>query len=238
VSKNLFLQKVLTKNGVILKSPTLNTIDAVEILKQVFGLTTKVVFGVATNKSPGRGIGFTFKLKQNIKIIPSKLQEFSFIIGESKFTGRLLTNVGIAPSLGELVQVSVVRTNFALTEDQIALWLSAYGQVASSLQYRENPEISDVVEDNIDLLMRLKKHIPSVLPAYGKKLNIRYKGQPILCSKCLIAGHVRKTCTSTANNWMGYVKMFVDSGLFHHSMFGVWYEYLKEQESTQNPPTQ
>jgi len=210
-------------------------VDAIEILKQVFGLATNSVFGVATNKSPGRGIGFTFKLKQAIKIVPSKLQEFNFMIAESKFTGRLLTNVGIAPMLGELVQVSVIRTNFQLSEEQIALWLSAYGVVASTLQYRENPEVPEWVDDNIDLLMRLKKHIPSVLPAYGKKLNIRYKGQPILCSKCLIAGHVRKNCTSTANNWMGYVKMFVDSNLFHPSMFGTWYEYLQEQQST-NPP--
>lgn len=225
---------MLTKNGQILKSPTLNTIDDVEVLKQVFGLTTKSVFGVATNKSPGRGIGFTFKLKVPIKIVPSKLQEFSFIIAEAKYTGRLLTNAGVAPVLGDLVQVSIVRTNFAFSEDQIIAWLSAYGSVASTLQYRENPEIPDVVEDNIDLLMRLNKHIQSVLPAFGKRLNVRYKGQPIICSKCMIQGHVRKDCTTTANNWMGYVKMFVDSGAFHPSMFGNWYEYLQEMNDPKN----
>jgi len=59
------------------------------------------------------------------------------------------------------------------------------------------------------------------------------KGQPILCSKCLLQGHIRKSCTSTANNWLGYVKMFVDMGVFHPSMFGVWFEYLQEQQQAQ-----
>lgn len=207
--------------------------DAVEILKQVFGLALQQVFGVATNKSPGRGIGFHFKLKQPIKIVPSKLQEFAFVIGEARFTGRLNTNVGVAPSLGELVQVSILRTGFQLSEDQLAAWLNAYGVIVSNLQYRANPDLPGCVDDNIDILMRLKKHIPSILPAYGKKLNIRYKGQPILCSKCLLQGHIRKSCTSTANNWLGYVKMFVDMGVFHPSMFGVWFEYLQEQQQAQ-----
>jgi len=216
---------------VILKSPTLNTIDAVEILRQVFGLPKSSVFGVATNKSPGRGIGFNHKLKQPIKIVPSKLLDFTFIIGESTFTGRLLTNVGVAPSLGELIQVSIVRTGFHLTDEQISAWLSAYGTIVTGLQYRDCQDIEGWSEDNVDVLMRLTKHIPSVLPAYGKKLSIRYKGQPIMCSKCLTHGHIRKNCTNEFNNWMGYVKKFVETGTFHVSMFGSWYEHLKDQET-------
>lgn len=214
----------------ILKSPTLNTVDAVEILKQVFNLAVADVIGVATNKSPGRGIGFNFKLKQPFKIIPSKLQEFKFVIGDATFSGRLLTNVGVAPSLGELVQISIVRTGFHLSDEQLRSWLTPFGTLVSSLQYRDCAEIPGLIEDNVDVLMRLSKHIPSILPAFGKKLNIRYKGQPVMCSKCLTQGHIRKTCTSNANNWMGYVKRFVDSGTFHPSMFGAWFEHLKDLE--------
>jgi len=67
-------------------------VDAIEILKQVFGLATNSVFGVATNKSPGRGVGFTFKFKQAIKIVPAKLQEFNFVIADSKFTGLIFNS--------------------------------------------------------------------------------------------------------------------------------------------------
>lgn len=214
-----------------MKSPTLNTTDAPEILKQVFGLSLSHVKGVATIKAQNRGIGFNFWLKQAVRFNPARFQEFSFVIEGATFTGRLLLNTGVAPSLGETVQVSVVRTGFHITEEQIASWLSVYGTVEGNLKFRDNPDLPGVWEDSVDVFMKLRKHIPSILPAFGKKLNIRYKGQPIMCSKCMIHGHIRKECTSSTNNWMGYVKMFVDSGTIHPSMFGNWYEYLQDHQS-------
>jgi len=126
----------------------------------------------------------------------------------------------------------MVRTGFHLTEEQVASWLSVYGTTEGNLKFRDNPELPGVWEDSIDVFMKLQKHIPTVvLPAYGKKLNVRYKGQPIMCSKCMTQGHIRKECTSNANNWMGFVKMFVDSGAFHPTMFGTWYEYLQDHQA-------
>jgi len=167
-----------------------------------------------------------------------KLDSKSFKIGEAVYTGRILLNVGQAPKLGDCVTVSAVRTGFHLTEDQIAAWLLKYGKIEGTPKYRENPEVEGWVEDTLDVLMRLHKHIPSVLPAYGKKLQIRYKGQPVLCSKCLMQGHIRRNCTSTANNWMGYVKYIIETGAFSIQMFGSWYEYYTDHQAVLNSQTQ
>jgi len=106
------------------------------------------------------------------------------------------------------------------------------------IAYKDNPEVDGWCDDTLDVFMRLHKHIPSILPAFGKKLQIRYKGQPVLCSKCLNQGHIRRNCTSPANNWMGFVKYCVDSGAFSINMFGSWYEYLNDHQAVVNSQAQ
>jgi len=178
----------------------------------------------------------------------TRLQTFHFIINNETFSGKLLINVGEPPKLGELVIVQAQRTGFHLTEAQIAKWLTHFGNIegfhshiyfalilsffllslitSGEVKYRDNQELPGVEDDTLEVLMRLKRHIPSVLPAFGRKLNIRYRGQPIQCSKCLQSGHLRKTCPNNFNNWVGYVKSFVDSGVFTRDLFGKWIEHL------------
>jgi len=82
--------------------------------------------------------------------------------------------------------------------------------------------------------MKLSKHIPSTIPAYGKKVFIKYRGQPIQCSKCFVLGHTRKNCPSTTLNWLGYVKSLLAENYIPKEYFGVWLEYLRVHEAVVN----
>jgi len=79
--------------------------------------------------------------------------------------------------------------------------------------------------------MRLRRHIPSLLPAYGRKVQINYRGQSIQCSKCLALGHIRRNCSSESNYWLGYVKTLLDTKNIPESYFGVWLEHLRSHET-------
>jgi len=142
--------------------------------------------------------------------------------------------VGPPPKLGEPVIVTIKRTGFHLTIDQITKWLELFGTIEGELKYLERKDIPGALEDTLEVLMRLRQHIPSVLPAFSKKLGVRYRGQPLQCSKCKELGHVRKVCTSDNNNWMAYVKNLVDKKLIPLDYFGSWYEYLQAREQILN----
>jgi len=158
------------------------------------------------------------------------LGSFTFEIGRDLFEGRILLSVGPPHKIGDPVIVSVQRTGFHLTLEQISAWLSLYGTIIGDLKYLDHCELPGVLEDNIKVLMRLKKHIPSPLPAFSKKLIVRYKGQPVQCSRCMELGHIRRVCKNETNNWMGYVKTLVDKKSIPVAYFGNWFEYLKDQE--------
>jgi len=70
---------VLTKNGEVLKCPTLDILDSIKILEQVFKITTAHVFGIATIKSQDRGVGFNFKLKEPMKIDIGRLDTLFYL---------------------------------------------------------------------------------------------------------------------------------------------------------------
>jgi len=129
------------------------------------------------------------------------------------FEGRILLSVGPPPKLGEsvIVTVQVQRTGFHLSIPQITAWLKLFGSVIGELKYLDHPDYPGVFDDTLEVLWKLRNHIPSPLPAFSKKLIICYKGQPIQCSRCMEQGHISRVCKSASSNWMSYVKAFVDN---------------------------
>jgi len=103
--------------------------------------------------------------------------------------------------------------------------------IEGELKYKDNPVLPGVSEDSVEVLMRLRKHIPAILPAFGKRLYVRYKGQLTQCSKCLQSGHIRKNCTSATNNWVGYIQLFARSGAVPEFLLGNWMDYLRDHLS-------
>jgi len=139
-------------------------------------------------------------------------------------------SLGAPPKIGEPVIVSVQRTGFHLSLLQITQWLELFGTIEGELRYIVSKDIPGVLDDTLEVLMRLRIHIPSPLPAYSRKLYVRYRGQQIQCSKCANFGHTRKYCKSDSTNWMDFVKKLVDSGNVPIPYFGNWYDFLQAQE--------
>jgi len=80
--------------------------------------------------------------------------------------------------------------------------------------------------------MRLRKHILSTLPAYGRKLFIQYRGQPVQCSGCLEPGHLRKECKNPRSNWGAYVRSIFATGKVPQEFFGTWSTYFTVDNNT------
>jgi len=59
-------------NGEKLLTPSIDEIEALELLRQVFSVNKSNVFGVAIIKSKDRGVGFNFKLNNPIEIDVSR----------------------------------------------------------------------------------------------------------------------------------------------------------------------
>lgn len=71
-----------------------------------------------------------------------------------------------------------------------------YGEVVKFPEHRIAPENSKLRTDEIVCKVKLTKHIPNQIPAYGLRLNLIYRGQPSHCAKCYGDGHFRAQWTN------------------------------------------
>lgn len=133
---------------------------------------------------------------------------------------------------GDAIVVSIKRTGFHLSEDQISDWLLLFGTLESSLVFLPHPRKPGLKQDSLEVLMRLRKHILNTLPAYGRKLFVQYRGQPIQCSGCLEPGHIRKECKNPRSNWGSYVRSIFGTGKVPASYFGTWSSYFTVSSAT------
>ncbi len=218
---SLICVEISTKNGETLLSANFNVLDALAMWEAVFKMSKDLIFGVALIKTKDRGVGVNFKLKKESSDIDLEdFTRFEFCIGQDKFAGRLFRERGPPPILGEKVTVTASRFGFNIELDQIKEWLLLFGTIEGEAVY-VNHALAPVKIDTVTVTMKLRKHIPSVLPAYGRKMNIHYHGQPKICGACYEPGHVRKDCGNERVEWMAYVKV-INEGLAPLSMLGSW----------------
>jgi len=151
-----------------------------------------------------------------------KFIEFEFVLEESTYKGKIFIPQGPIPNLGDDIIVTIKRTAFNLTKEQVSDWLKCFGTFLGELEYKSIDGLPMFKEDTLEVLMKLNQHIPSILPAYGKRLYSQYRGQPILCSSCFVLGHVRKNCPNTRKNWEEYVKSVYATGKYAPKLFGDW----------------
>lgn len=130
--------------------------------------------------------------------------------------------------------VTIRKTGFHFSIDQIRNWLELFGRLESNIEYKPHPRRANLKQDSLEVLMRLRKHILATLPAYGKKFYVNYRGQPVQCSGCLELGHIRKNCTNERNNWSKYVKEIQSTKKVPDSYFGSW---LKPNDSNTSEDT-
>jgi len=213
---------------------------------QVFKINESEVFGLAEFKTEKRGVGFNFKLHQPACINLKDFEVFQFKIGDNTYTGKIFVPLGPPPQLGKLIfkklshsltlhslkslgdsiVVSIKKTGFHLSFNQIKNWLSLFGTLESSLVYLPHPRKPNLRQDSLEVLMKLRKHILNTLPAYGRKLFVQYRGQPVQCSGCLDSGHMRKECKNPRSNWGSYVRSIFATKKVPEEYFGTWSTYF------------
>jgi hypothetical protein len=103
-----------------------------------------------------------------------------------------------------------------------------------------------VDEDNIgfdsySIDVKLKRHIPDVLPIRGKRVRLTYPGIPAFCNRCWRIGHSHWDCQRNKCNWLEFVEDFYNNREVTDDMLGSWVDavkkYLPSQGGTRKEKT-
>jgi len=78
----------------------------------------------------------------------------------------------------------VTKTRFKLRPHHVSRWLEHFGKIVQPPNYEDASDLASVKSYDIGLTIILRKHVPVILPAYGRRIMIKYPGQPILCGRC------------------------------------------------------
>jgi len=80
--------------------------------------------------------------------------------------------------------------------------------------------------ENQELDLKLKGHIPEILPIFGKRFNLWYPEIPKQCKNCFDFNHTAKICNNPREEWLNYVAKLHKTGTFKDELFGSWIETL------------
>lgn len=191
-------------------------------------LSGTLIYGISLNQSTDRPFMVDYELHENVEWndCPSSIEAK---IGDVTYAGRKFIERPKAPELGEDVVIRIKKTRFKIKPDQAQRWISCFGKIVGNADFENASDLSSVKCDDIVLTAKLRKHIPSMLPAYGRKMMVTYPGQSILCGKCFEPGHVRAKCEKESIPWMAYVKVFYDEKWVSKEMLGTWAELLEKK---------
>lgn len=147
-----------------------------------------------------------------------------------RYEGRKFAPRPRPPELGEEIEIKVVKTRFKIKPPQVRKWLEHFGRITKEPAFEDALDLPEVKCDDIVMKAVLRKHIPGILPAYGRRMNIRYHGQPIVCGKCFEIGHVRRNCEKPeVVKWADFVKVVSEMPFVSREMLGDWAELLKKE---------
>jgi len=200
--------RILKKN----KEEFIGALDrpqAYEVWKQGLKLPATHVIGIGLVQNVGKPFMVDFHLKFEIELnkLPSK---FEAKVGEHEYHCEVFMPKGIPPKLGEEVKLTFPKTRFRVKPDQINAWIGRFGILVKPTEYVDADDLPGMNTDDLTCVAKLRKHVPGTLPAYGRKLAVRYPGQPIQCNKCYQYNHLRAKCENATVDWINYVKAFVD----------------------------
>jgi hypothetical protein len=86
--------------------------------------------------------------------------------------------------------------------------------------------------------MKLKKDIPQLLPMFGKRIRIYYRGVQKLCTKCF-GNHNRLHCRNDKVRWIDYVLRFIENNPdIPEEMYGRWWQVVNEEFGPVVPETE
>jgi len=186
------------------------------------------LYGISLVESKDRPFMFDFRL--NAEVSTDKIpRTIEVDIGNNRYIFEYVPEVEQA-TVGEIATISIKRTRFKISPEQVNDWMLIYGEVTQFPDFKLAPDCVNVRTDEIICKVKIAKHIPSLLPAYGQRLSVTYPGQPITCGNCFQAGHLRAKCTNSQADWVkNYVKSFYEANV-SSKLLGRWFDLLKALE--------
>jgi len=220
-----FLIRVSEKNNEEFKG-ALDYVQAFAIWEKGLKLPEPWLYGIGLVFSKSKPFLLDFRL--NCEIDEEKIiKSFKVEVDGASYKCEYVPNKRPPADIGDIAHVTINKTRWKLTPDQIKLWLSLYGEVVKQPEFEDAPGLKRIKTDNVTCMVKLNKHIPNLLPAYGRRMNVTYSGQPIQCAKCYLFGHVRAKCEAQAKDWlMDYVRQFYEEGR-SSLMLGRWFDLFK-----------
>ena len=129
--------------------------------------------------------------------------------------------------------IKIEWCDYSIEEHEILAWLEQFGETISHLTEDIYPD-SDSDGDptgtgTFSIKMKLHTAIPQLLPMWGKRIRIYYRGIQKLCSRCF-GNHPRKNCRSNKRRWVEYVLDFMEYYQdIPDELYGKWLKVVNEE---------
>jgi len=219
--------RILTRNGEEFKGG-LDRVACMKIWIQGLQLAEKLVYGIALVQIPKKPFLAEYQLREPVDLeeIP---QKFEVTLAGVVYTGELLMPKSKPPALGEEVEVTIKRTRFKLWPEDVQQWLVTFGKIVKAPDFQDADDYPTIKSDDIVCTMVLRKHIPGLLPAFGRKMMVYYRGQPIQCGRCFEFNHIRKECENENIEWLAYAKYFLKENYATKEMLGSWVDLINSK---------
>jgi len=187
-----------------------------------------LLYGIALNQSTDRSFLIDYELKESIEWSECPVK-YEVELNGSKFNGQKFVPKPKPAELGEEVLIRIKKTRFKIKPDQATRWIENFGKITVKADFENAPDLPTLKSDDIIMKAILRKHIPGILPAYGRKMIVIYSGQPILCGKCFSVGHIRSKCPKEESiKWATFEQVVSEEKFVSKEMLGDWTELLKK----------
>jgi len=188
----------------------------------------------------GRALRVNYRLKKPVIITKLfKRQEFEWERTTPTqfdfFNGRVLGlgSSSFLAKIGDTVTVCLNRTALEFSDSQIEKWLENFGTVEGNFNYLKDK--SGIKTDDLEVEVKLSKHIPESLPMYSRRIRVFYIGMPKQCNNCLESGHIKSECENEKRDWFSFIESLIESGDFDIKLFGDWPEIIRRKRKENNP---
>jgi len=211
--------------------------DLVRVWSEALLQDSSLIDGLASIQIRGFSLRINYRLTkavvvQNLFKKPDFEWEKTSPSGQFEwYTGRILGLFVTEVSVGDIVTVCVNRTALEFSDRQIEAWLDCFGTVVGNFNYLKDKQ--GYKTDNIEVEVKLSRHIPETLPMYGRRIRVFYLGMQRQCNNCFELGHIKADCDGERCDWFGYIEKLLESGDYKKELFGDWPEVIdrKRKES-------
>jgi hypothetical protein len=206
--------------------------NILDIWKEALRRNPEEIDGFASIQIRGRALRVNFRLKKAVIAGDIfKRSEFEWecenASGCDFYLGKVIGLSNSTAQIGETVTVCVNRTALEFTDEQIKKWLVHFGKIEGTFVY--NLDKLGYKTDDIEVELKLRKHIPEFLPMYGRKIRIFYVGMKKQCNNCFGVGHLRADCQENKKDWFSFIDELVKSDEYEIELFGEWPDVIKRK---------